>query len=155
MPYKSWSDLPWYERAILNAGSAIEGGFEKIGGMIGLEDYMPSQFSDVKSHIKTDIAQKGTSEGWDWESFGKGIPAYKIYDALVNEHDALDKYAGSSMQTGGGISGQGEQMKIHGGGVKGMGGSPLEGGESLGRRLAIQEEPALEEDNYNYNNFSF
>ncbi len=71
------------------------------------------------------------------------------------QHERRDD-AGTSFQTGGNISGgssgglQAPQM-----GGMGAGGQTPSQGISLGRALALEEEPALQDQNYNNNNFSF
>lgn len=57
--YKSENDLPWFERSLLKAGAGLEGIDKKIMGIVGLEDYAPSSFTDIQDKIKTDISQKG------------------------------------------------------------------------------------------------
>lgn len=153
--YKSWDDVPWYERAALNIGSGVESAGKKIAGFVGLDDYAPSMFTDTKNQIKSDISQKGSSEGWNWETFGKGTGGYKIYDALVNDHPNLSESTGSSLEMGAGVSGGGEnQMKVYGGGVNTQAAPPTSG-TSLGKALAIEPEIALQDENFNYNNFNF
>lgn len=155
--YTSYDEVPWWERTILNVGSGIEGVGKKIMGVVGLDDYAPSMFTDEKEKMKSDIAQKGSSSGWDWGTFGKGWGGYKIYDQLVNDHPSLKDSAGSSLEMGAGVSGGGENS----GGGNNLGdnlstrlGMQM-GGNSLGKALAIQEEPALQDENYNKNNFNF
>lgn len=151
--YDKWDDVPWLERTLMNVGSGVEGVGKKLGGMVGLEDYMPSNFTDEKNRMKMQLEQQGHTGGWDWGTFGKGIPAYKIGDALFGDHPNLDENTGSSLEMGSGVTGGGEDaMKVHGGGMSG--GTPSMG-QSLGRELAIEEEPALADENHNENNFSF
>ncbi len=100
MGYGSWNDVPWYERAILNVGSGLESVGKKIGGFVGLDDYVSSSFTDTKNKIKSDIAQKGSSQGFDWGTFGKRSSGYKIYDALFNDHPNIDESTGSSFNMG-------------------------------------------------------
>lgn len=153
--YKSWDKVPWYERAVLNVGSGLESVGKKVGGMVGLEDYVSSSFTDTKNKMKSDIDQKGSSEGWDWETFGKGNGGYKIYDALANDHPNISESTGSSLDMGAGVSGGGEnQMKVYGGGVN-TGQQPPSSGSSLGKALAVEPDVALQDENYNYNNFNF
>lgn len=154
--YRSYDEVPWWERTILNVGSGVESVGKKIMGVVGLDDYAPSMFTDEKNKIKSDIAQKGSSSGWDWETFGKGSGGYKIYDQLVNDHPSLKDSAGSSLEMGAGVSGGGENS----GGGNNLGDNlstrlGMQMGVSLGKALAIQEEPALQDENYNKNNFNF
>ena len=153
--YKSWDEVPWYERAVLNVGSGLESVGKKVGGMVGLEDYVSSSFTDTKNKMKSDIDQKGSSEGWDWNTFGKGYGGYKIYDALANDHPNISESTGSSLDMGAGVSGGGEnQMKVYGGGVNNQAATP-ESGTSLGKALAVELDVALQDENFNYNNFNF
>ena len=155
MGYGSWDDVPWYERALLNVGSGFESVGKKIGGFVGLDDYVPSSFTDTKNKIKSDINQQGTSQGWDWGAFGKGSSGYKVYDALVNDHPSIEESTGSSFNMGAQVSGSGEsQMNVHGGGVNHQMASS-ESGNSLGKALAVEPDVALEDENFNNNNFSF
>ena len=155
MGYGSWDDVPWYERAILNVGSGLESVGKKIGGFVGLDDYVSSSFTDTKNKIKSDIAQKGSSQGFDWGTFGKGTSGYKIYDTLVNDHPNIDESTGSSFNMGANVSGGGEsQMKVYGGNVNTQQSVP-ENGNSLGKALAVEPDVALQDENYNYNNFNF
>lgn len=155
MGYGSWNDVPWYERAILNVGSGLESVGKKIGGFVGLDDYVSSSFNDTKNKIKSDIAQKGASQGWDWGAFGKGSSGYKIYDALANDHPNISESTGSSFNMGANVSGGSQnQMKVYGGNVN-MQQSVPENGNSLGKALAVEPDVALQDENYNYNNFNF
>ena len=155
MGYDSWSDVPWYERAILNVGSGLESVGKKIGGFVGLDDYVSSSFTDTKNKMKSDIEQKGSSAGWDWGAFGKGTSGYKIYDALANDHPNISESTGSSFNMGANVSGGGEnQMRVSSGGVNNQA-SSSDGGNSLGKALAVEPDAALEDENYNYNNFNF
>jgi len=155
MGYDSWSDVPWYERAILNVGSGLESVGKKIGGFVGLDDYVSSSFTDTKNKMKSDMEQKGSSDGWDWGAFGKGTSGYKIYDALANDHPNIAESTGSSFNMGANVSGGGEnQMKVYSGGVNNQA-SSSDGGNSLGKALAVEPDAALEDENYNYNNFNF
>lgn len=150
MAYKSYSEIPWYQRAILKVMSTGEQIGKKAAGIVGLEDYTPEEFSNVKSKIETELAQKGSTEGWDWREWWKGTLPHKLYDTAFGPGESdIEKYGETSMPTGGAITG------ATGGMPQGGVGQPIESGESLGRRLAVQEEPALEENNFNYNNFSF
>jgi len=154
MGYGSWDDVPWYERAILNVGSGLESVGKKIGGFVGLDDYVSSSFTDTKNKIKSDIAQKGASQGWDWGAFGKGSSGYKIYDALANDHPNISESTGSSFNMGANVSGSGENpMNVHSGGV--MQQAAPDSGNSLGKALAVEPDVALEDENFNYNNFNF
>ena len=155
MGYDSWSDVPWYERAILNVGSGLESVGKKIGGFVGLDDYVSSSFTDTKNKMKSDMEQKGSSDGWDWGAFGKGTSGYKIYDALAHDHPNIAESTGSSFNMGANVSAGGEnQMRISGGGVNNQA-SSSDGGSSLGKALAVEPDAALEDENYNYNNFNF
>jgi len=153
--YKSWDEVPWYERAVLNVGSGLESVGKKLGGFVGLDDYVSSSFTDTKNKMKSDIEQKGSSEGWDWGTFGKGYGGYKIYDALANDHPNISASTGSSLEMGAGVSGGGENpMKVYGGGVNAEQ-QPPASGTSLGKALAVEPDVALQDENYNYNNFNF
>lgn len=70
-------------------------------------------------------------------------------------HKRSDDF-GTSFQTGGNITGgsAGGQTSAQMGGVGSGGASPNQG-ISLGRALALEDEPALQQKNYNNNNFSF
>lgn len=151
--YKNENDLPWFERSILKAGAGLEGIDKKILGIVGLEDYAPSSFTDIQDKMKTDISQKGYSSGWDWNTFWHGSTPYKTYDSVFNDKDNLDKSLPSSLEMGGGISGGGESNKF-GDDLPGrLGMSTAQ--NSLGKAIAYQEDPALNDQNYNLNNFNF
>lgn len=147
--YKSENDLPWFERSLLKAGAGLEGIDKKIMGIVGLEDYAPSSFTDIQDKIKTDISQKGYSSGWDWNTFWHGSTPYKVYD---QDKEDLDKTLPSSLQTGAGISG---------GGQNNMGDDlpnrlgVRQSTSSFGKAIAVEDEPGLNDQNYNLNNFNF
>lgn len=151
--YKSEGDLPWFERSLLKAGSGLEGIDKKIMGIVGLEDYAPSSITDMRDKIKTDIAQKGYSSGWNWDTFWRGSTPYKAYDAFFNDKEDLNKSLQSSLETGAGISGGGQSNKM-GDDLPGRLGA-AQAQNSLGKAIAYQEEPALNDQNYNLNNFNF
>lgn len=69
------------------------------------------------------------------------------------KHKSSD-HAGSSFKMGGNITGgsSGGQPSPQ---MGGMGGSSPNQGISLGRAVALEDEPALQQTNYNNNNFSF
>lgn len=71
------------------------------------------------------------------------------------KHKSSD-HAGSSFKMGGNITGgsAGGQTSPQMGGA-GVGGASPNQGISLGRALALEDEPALQQTNYNNNNFSF
>ena len=154
--YKSWDEVPWWERTVMNIGSGVEGVGKKLMGVVGLDDYAPSSFTDEKDKMKSDIAQKGSSSGWDWGVFGGGSQVGKIYDKFVNDHPDLKDSAGSSLEMGAGVSGGGEQSggSQFGDNLPGRLGMQM-GGNSLGKALALEEDPALKDENYNKNNFNF
>jgi len=70
-------------------------------------------------------------------------------------HKRSDDF-GTSFQNGGNITGGsgGSQQAPQMGGI-GVGGESPNQGISLGRALALEDEPALQQQNYNNNNFSF
>jgi hypothetical protein len=70
-------------------------------------------------------------------------------------HKRSDDF-GSSFQSGGNITGGsgGSQQSPQMGGV-GVGGESPNQGISLGRAVALEDEAALQQTNYNNNNFSF
>jgi hypothetical protein len=77
-------------------------------------------------------------------------------DLLANlNHKRSDNF-GISFQSGGNITGgsAGGQTSPQMGGA-GVGGASPNQGISLGRALALEDEPALQQTNYNNNNFSF
>lgn len=74
-----------------------------------------------------------------------------LSDTLETSKFGPEKFVGTSLQTGGNISGEGVSRQPGGQGAAGTSSS----GTSLGRQLALEEEPALENDNINENNFNF
>ncbi len=150
--YKSEKDLPWFERSLLKAGAGLEGIDKKIMGIVGLEDYAPSSITDIQDKIKTDISQKGYSSGWDWNTFWHGSTPYKTYDQFFNDKEELDKSLPSSLDTGAGISGGGQNnMGDDLPNRLGVGQSA----SSYGKAIAVEDEPGLNDQNYNLNNFNF
>ena len=153
--YQKWDELPWYQRA----GMSIVSGMERLQkaalGMVGMEDAAQSSFTNERNRMKMQLKQQGSTDGLSLGGLWEGSQVYKLGDALFgDENKKLSETTGTSLQSGGGVTGGGEDMlKISGGSPSRMGAS--QGEESLGRALAVEEEPALEQDNYNYNNFSF
>jgi len=152
--YTSYGDLPWAERMALNLGSGMEGAGKKVLGIVGLDDYAPSSFTDAKNKIKTDISQKGYSSGnINLKSFWHGSGPYKFYEDVFKDKNTLDKDLASSLDTGAGISGGGQSNKM-GDDLPGRLGLS-QSDSSLGKAIAYQEDPALNDQNYNLNNFNF
>ena len=77
-------------------------------------------------------------------------------DLLASLNHKPSNDFGTSFQSGGNITGgsAGGQPSAQMGGV-GVGGESPNQGISLGRALALEDEPALQQQNYNNNNFSF
>jgi hypothetical protein len=149
----NYGDLPWAERTALSFGSGMESAGKSLLGLVGLGDYAPSSFTDAKNQIKTDISQKGYSSGVNLDTLWKGSGPYKLYDSVFNDKGELDKSLPSSLEMGGGISGGGESNKF-GDDLPGrLGMSTAQ--NSLGKAIAYQEDPALNDQNYNLNNFNF
>lgn len=148
----NYNDLPWSERTMLSLGSGVEGGVKSVFGLVGLEDYAPSSLTDAKNQIKTDIAQKGYSSGIKDNSLWRGTPIYKLYDNFFNDKGNLNKSLPSSLETGAGISGGGQNnMGDDLPNRLGVGQSS----SSFGKAIAVEDEPGLNDQNYNLNNFNF
>lgn len=151
--YKKWGDIPWWERGIINVGSGFEDLQKKLYGVVGAEDYAFSGFTDEKEKMKRDFSLKGGSSGWDWNTFLGGNQADKVIKGITGDDSGLDDSLPSSLKTGSGISGGGVNSMDNLSGRLGLGGQ--QGGNSLGKALAVEQDPALDDKNFNRNNFSF
>lgn len=155
------SIIPGIGTAIGAGVGALAGGL--LGGASGAETSAIDKnksFRDLPwyDRVASTLAAKG-------EGLTRSVAGLVgLEDEIGTENqDVLDrlKYErsddfGTSFQSGGSISGAigGETSMPQMGGVGGAGATP-NSGISLGKALAIEEEPALEEVNYNNNNFSF
>eukprot|EP00959_Pyramimonas_sp_CCMP1952_P094308 1972675-Pyramimonas_sp.AAC.1 len=81
--YRCWDDVPWWEKTFLNVGAAIEWPGQQLTGLVGLDKYYPSMFKDTKDKLKHECDKGGGSDGWDWETFGRGIGEVKVLTALT------------------------------------------------------------------------
>ena len=153
---------------IPGVGTAIGAGVGGLlGGGLGLGTTAEASTIDKDKNYKdlgffdrASATLSAKTEGWGNDIAG----IFGFEDAFGTENqDLLDRLkhersddAGTSFQMGGNITGgmggetQGPQM----GGI-GAGGQAPNQGISLGRALALEEDPALEQENFNNNNFSF
>ena len=149
-------------------GTAIGAGFGALaGGLLGGASGAEAKTIDPNKNFKdlpwydrvattlaakTEGLEKGVAGFFGLEDY-VGTENQDLLDSL--QHKRADDF-GSSLQMGGNITGgagggaQSPQM----GGV-GVGGQTPNQGISLGKALALEEDPALEQTNYNNNNFSF
>lgn len=155
------SIVPGIGTAIGAGVGALAGGL--LGGASGAEAESIDPNKNYKDlpwydRVATTLSAKGEGLTRDVAGFfgledEVGTENQDLLDRL--KHERSDDFA-SSFNTGGSITGgsgggaPGAQM----GGV-GAGGTSPNQGVSLGRALALEEEPALEQTNYNNNNFSF
>lgn len=153
---------------IPGVGTAIGAGVGGLlGGVLGAGTTAEASTIDKNKNYKdlgffdrASATLSAKTEGW-----GNNIAGvFGFEDAFGTENEDLlarlkhgrSDDAGTSFQTGGNItggSGGGETAPQMGG--MGAGGQTPNQGTSLGRALALEEEPALQQENYNNNNFSF
>ena len=133
----------------LAAGAIFDRDYSKVGE--------GKKYEDLPWYDRAGATLKATGEGLLEGAAGlvglEDEVGHENQDILAGlKHDAEDDY-GTSFNTGGSITG-GSGGKSPQGQAGGAMGEPTSG-SSLGRALAVEQEPALEGQNYNNNNFNF
>jgi hypothetical protein len=88
--YTCWDEVPWWEKTCLNTGVGLEWPGLKLTGLVGLDKYYPSMFTDTKRKLQTELKETCASEGWDWATFGNGIGEVKVFKAITSIGDDDD-----------------------------------------------------------------
>lgn len=155
------SFVPGIGTAIGAGVGALAGGFFGGASSAKAESIDPKKnFKDLSWGDRVAATMSAKAEGLAQGAAGfiglEDAVGSKNQDLLASlNHKRSDDY-GTSFQTGGNITGgsPGGLPSAQMGGV-GVGGESPNQGISLGRALALEDEPALQQTNYNNNNFSF